>query len=50
VVLADQQDKAKLLHTLFDETYIRDIIKRNRVRNAREIEDLLIYCLPQLVL
>ena len=41
VVLADQQDKAKLLHTLFDETYIRDIIKRNRVRNAREIEDLL---------
>jgi predicted AAA+ superfamily ATPase len=41
VVLADEQDKAKMLHSLFDETYIRDIIKRNRVRNAREIEDLL---------
>ena len=41
VVLADDQDKAKILHTLLDETYIRDIVKRKKVRNVREIEDLL---------
>lgn len=41
VVLADERDKAKLLHSLLDETYLRDIVKRNKVRNVRELEDLL---------
>ncbi|NLO36260.1 MAG: ATP-binding protein [Clostridiaceae bacterium] len=41
VVLADDQDKAKILHVLLDETYIHDIVKRKKVRNVREIEDLL---------
>ena len=41
VVLAAAQDKAPLLHSLFAETYIRDIIRRHRVRNPRELEDLL---------
>ncbi len=41
VVLADEQDKPGLLHNLLDETYIRDIINRNKVRNKRELEDLL---------
>ncbi|MDD4717526.1 MAG: ATP-binding protein [Eubacteriales bacterium] len=41
VVLAAEQDKSNLLHSLFDETYIRDIIRKNRIRNKREIEDLM---------
>lgn len=41
VVLADRQDKPALLKTLFDETYLRDIICRNKIRNQRELEDLL---------
>lgn len=41
VVLADEQDKPSLLKNLFDETYIRDIIKRNKIRNQRELEELL---------
>ena len=39
--MADVQDKAQLLHSLFNETYIRDILQHNRIRNIREIEDLL---------
>lgn len=41
VVLAAEEDKAKLLKTLFDETYIRDIIIKHKIRNQRELEDLL---------
>lgn len=41
VVLAAEEDKAKLLKTLFDETYIRDIILKHKIRNQRELEDLL---------
>ncbi len=35
------EDKAAILETLFTEIYIRDIYKRNRVKNQRELEDLL---------
>lgn len=42
VVLRDNaQDKATTLQNLFDEIYIRDIYKRNNVRNQGELEDLL---------
>lgn len=41
VVLAAEKDKAKLLKTLFEETYIRDIILKHKIRNQRELEDLL---------
>lgn len=41
VVLAAEEDKAKLLKTLFEETYIRDIIIKHKIRNQRELEDLL---------
>lgn len=33
--------KASTLHNLFSEIYIRDICKRNKVRNIGELEDLL---------
>ena len=42
VVLKDgDADKAATLNNLFDEIYIRDILKRNKVRNQGELEDLL---------
>lgn len=42
VVLRDDVgDKTSALQTLFSEIYIRDIYKRNRVRNQGELEDLL---------
>ena len=41
VVLAAEEDKAKLLKTLFEETYIRDIILKHKIINQRELEDLL---------
>lgn len=42
VVLRDNaQDKALTLQNFFDEIYIRDIYKRNNVRNQGELEDLL---------
>ena len=41
VVLADEPDKQGMLQNLSDETYIRDIIKRNKIRNKVELEDLL---------
>lgn len=41
VVLAAEEDKAKLLKTLFEETYIRDIILKHKIRNQRELENLL---------
>lgn len=42
VVLRDDAgDKAVTLQKLFDEIYIRDIYKRNRIKNQGEMEDLL---------
>lgn len=42
VVLRDDvNDKVAALEGLFGEIYIRDIHKRNRIRNQRELEDLL---------
>ena len=42
VVLREKaEDKASLLQNLFNEIYIRDITKRNRVKNIGEMEDLL---------
>lgn len=37
----DANDKAAALENLFSEIYIRDICRRNRVRNVGELEDLL---------
>ena len=42
VVLRDGlNEKAAMLENLFSEIYIRDIYKRNRIRNQGELEDLL---------
>lgn len=42
VVLRDDPgDKAAVLENLFSEIYIRDIVKRNKVRKIGELEDLL---------
>ena len=42
VVLRDgAEEKASTLQNLFTEIYIRDITRRNRVKNAGELEDLL---------
>lgn len=42
VVLKDENaDKAATLNNLFHEIYIRDIFKRNKVKNPGELEDLL---------
>lgn len=42
VVLKDgDADKAAALSNLFDEIYIRDIYKRNKIKNPGELEDLL---------
>ena len=42
VVLREEaNDKAAALQNLFNEIYLRDINKRNRVRNIGELEDLL---------
>lgn len=42
VVLKDgDADKATTLNNLFDEIYIRDIFKRNKIKNQGELEDLL---------
>ena len=41
VTMDNVQDKSNYLKTLFDETYIRDIIDRNNVRNKAEIEELI---------
>lgn len=35
------EDKAALLKNLFSEIYVRDIAKRNKVKNISELEDLL---------
>ncbi len=42
VVLADtEEQKVALLDNLFKETYIRDIVKRNKIKNVGEMETLL---------
>lgn len=41
VLREDASDKTALLANLFDEIYVRDISKRNKVRNIGELEDLL---------
>lgn len=41
VLRADANDKAVTLENLFSEIYIRDIYKRNKIRNQGELEDLL---------
>lgn len=42
VVLRDEAgDKSTTLENLFDEIYIRDIYKRNKIKNQGELEDLL---------
>lgn len=42
VVLADtEEQKIALLENLFKETYIRDIVTRNKIRNVGEMESLL---------
>lgn len=42
VVLRDgDADKAATLNNLFDEIYIRDIFRRNKIKNPGELEDLL---------
>lgn len=41
VLRDDAGDKAAALENLFSEIYIRDICRRNRVRNVGELEDLL---------
>ena len=35
------EQKAKYLEDLFDETYIKDIVERNKVRNIGELEELI---------
>ena len=41
VLREDAGDKAATLQNLFSEIYIRDIFKRNRIKNIGELEDLL---------
>ena len=41
VLQNDINDKTALLESLFDEIYIRDIQRRNRIKNMGELEDLL---------
>lgn len=42
VVLRDSiSDKMAMLQNLFDEIYLQDIFKRNRIKNIGELEDLL---------
>ena len=41
VLRLNENDKAQTLQNLFDEIYIRDIVKRNRLQKQSELEDLL---------
>lgn len=41
VAIENTQDKSNYLKSLFDETYIRDIVDRNNVRNEAEMQELL---------
>ena len=41
--IADSQDKAAYLESIFTETYMKDILERNDVRNPAEMSELLDY-------
>lgn len=41
--MTHDEDKAEYLSTIFSETYIKDILERNNVRNPAELEELLNY-------
>jgi len=41
VLCRDGDDKAQMLSNLYSEIYVSDIVKRNKVRNKGELEDLL---------
>ncbi len=41
VMIEDKQDKSNYLKNLFSETYFRDIVDRNKVRNESEMEELM---------
>ncbi len=41
VLCRENSDKAELLSNLFSEIYISDIVKRNKIRNTGDLEDLL---------
>ena len=41
VLRQNENDKARTLQNLFDEIYIRDIVKRNKLKKQSELEDLL---------
>lgn len=41
VLRKDLNEKAEALENLFNEIYVRDIFKRNRIKNQGELEDLL---------
>lgn len=41
VLRKDENEKISALQSLFDEIYIRDIQKRNRIKNVGELEELL---------
>ena len=45
-----ESDKVAALHNLYSEIYVRDIAKRNKIRNLGEIEDLMNMSPPQSVL
>lgn len=41
VLLDNNQEKSNYLSTLFNEIYLKDILKRNKIKNISELEDLL---------
>lgn len=41
VEISDVEHKIEFLHSLFSETYITDIVGRNKIRNVGEMEELL---------
>jgi len=41
VLRKDRRDREALLNNLFQEIYIKDIVKRNKIKNVADLEDLL---------
>ena len=41
VTIENEQDKSNYLKNLFDETYFKDIVDRNKIRNEAEMEELM---------
>lgn len=41
VTIENEQDKSNYLKNLFDETYFKDIVERNKIRNEAEMEELM---------